>query len=92
MKLAENLSPITKKLDEVKKTTKKIGEIVKESNTPHLAIENTHSALPIENEQIQPAVIYDTSLENTLTNMKNNSGFLVSKKEIMVIFLEEISS
>ena len=75
VKLAESLSPITKKLDEVKDSTQKLGEIVEESNTPQLAIENTQNALPIENEQIQPGVIYDTSLANTINNMKINSGF-----------------
>ena len=77
VKLAESLSPITKQLDEVKKSTQKIGKVIKESQqeTPLLAIENTHKALPIENEQIQPGVIYDTSLENTLNNMKNFTGF-----------------
>ena len=29
----------------------------------------------MENEQIQPGVIYATSLENTLNNMKNSTGF-----------------
>ena len=75
VELAESLSPITKKLEEVKDSTQKIGEIVKESTTHQLAVEKTHSALPIENEQIQPVVIYDTSLENTLSIMKNNIGF-----------------
>ena len=32
IKLAESLSPITKKLHEVKKSTQKIGDIIKESN------------------------------------------------------------
>ena len=77
MKLAESLSPITKKLDEVKESTEKLGENVKEDNT-QLAIENTHNALPIENEQIQPRVVYDTSLENTFSNMKDNTGFFKS--------------
>ena len=84
-KLAESLSPITKKLDE---TTKKL-EVIKESQpkTPQLAIANTQTpaientttsqSLPIENERIQPGVIYETSLENTLSNMKNNSGFFI---------------
>ena len=70
IKLAETLSPITKKIDKVKETTQKLGKIVKESNPPQLAIENTHDALPIENEQIQPGVINDTSLRNTLNNTK----------------------
>ena len=73
-KLAESLSPITKNLDEVKESTRKSGVIVNENNT-QLAIENTHNALPIENEQIQPGVIYNASLENTLSNMKDNTGF-----------------
>ena len=73
--LAEIILPITKKLHEIKKSTQTLGEIVKESNTPQPAIENTHTALPIKNEQIQPGVIYDTSLENTLNNMKNSFGF-----------------
>ena len=37
----ENLSPITKKLDEVKETTQKIGDVIKksQSETPQLAFE-----------------------------------------------------
>ena len=76
VKLAESLSPITENLDEVNESTQKLGEIVKESNTPRLAMEKTHNTPPIENEQTQPGVIYDTSLENTLSNMKNKIGFL----------------
>ena len=68
IKLTESLSPITKKLSEVKESTQKLGEIGKESNTPQLAIENTQNELPIENEQIHDGVIYDTSLENTLNS------------------------
>ena len=37
IKIAESLSLITKKLDEVKESTQKLGEIAKESNTPRLA-------------------------------------------------------
>ena len=76
IKLAESLSPFTKKLDKVNESIQKLGEIVKESNTPRKAIENTHNELPIENEQIDPGVIYDTSLEKTLNNMKKIIGFL----------------
>ena len=32
-KLAENLSPITEKLDEVNKSTQEVGDIIKESNS-----------------------------------------------------------
>ena len=43
IKLAESLSPITKKLKEVKETTQNLGDVIKESQpkTPQQAIENT---------------------------------------------------
>ena len=97
MKLAKSLSPISKKLVEVKKTTQELGEVIKKSQpttpqlaiekTPQAAIENTHNALPIENEQIQPGVIYDTSLENTLKNMKNNTCFFNIEESVNVLMV-----
>ena len=87
VKLAESLSPITEKLDDtskklgevIKESTQNLGNVIKENNTPQLAIENTtqpgieDNQLPIENDQdnTQPGILYDVSLENTLTNMKN---------------------
>ena len=87
VKLAESLSPITEKLDDtskklgevIKESTQNLGNVIKENNTPQLAIENTtqpgieNNQLPIENDQdnTQPGILYDVSLENTLTNMKN---------------------
>ena len=49
VKLAESLSPITKKLDEytknlgdvIKESNQNLGNVIKESNAPQLAIENT---------------------------------------------------
>ena len=70
IKLAESISPITKNLSEGKDSTHKLGEIIKENNTPQLPLENTGKELLIQNEQIHPDVIYDTSLENTLSNMQ----------------------
>ena len=70
IKLAESLSPITKKLDEVKESTQKLGDVIKENNTPQLAIENTPAHQPKSNNE---AVIYDVELENTLTNMKKKT-------------------
>ena len=87
-KLAESLSPITKRLDLVENSKgEKIGELIKKSEQegPQLAIENTRT----QPETPQPAientpeaalennegVIYDVELENTLNNMKNNFGF-----------------
>ena len=87
-KLAESLSPITKRLDLVENNKgKKIGDLINKSDhespaientqsqpeTTQAAIENTPTIQPaIENTQTQPGVIYDVSLENTLTNMKDN--------------------
>ena len=90
VKLAESLSPITKKLDEVKESTQKLGDVIKESQPeiPQLAIENnrddTQPQLPIENEQddTQPGILYDVSLENKLTNMKDKEkGFFKLKED-----------
>ena len=72
VKLAENLSPITKKLDEVKESTQKLGDIVKESNTPHLALGKTLTQQSIE---IIEEVIYDVELKNTLNKKKESAGF-----------------
>ena len=54
IKLAESLSPITKKVDEVKKTTQKEGDVNKKSQpeTSQLAIENTPYHQPKENNEV----------------------------------------
>ena len=63
MQLAESLSPITKNLDEVKKTTEELGDVIEKSQpkTPQLAIENIphQPQLPIENNQddTQPGLL-----------------------------------
>ena len=61
VKLAESLSPITKKLDEVKETTQELGKVIEKSqpkdNTPQLSIENTPTLQPTENTPtLQPTV------------------------------------
>ena len=77
MKIAESLSPITKKLDE---TSKKLGDVIKESNTPQPAIENTPQA-SIENTlapqpiEANEGKVYDVESENTLNKMADNTGF-----------------
>ena len=67
IKLAESFSPITKKLDEVKETTQKLGEVIEKSqpekNVPQPAFEHTPHHQPIQNNE---GVIYDTELEKTL--------------------------
>ena len=74
-KLAESLSPITEKLDEVNKSTQKIGDVIKESQqeTPQLAVEKSPTHQPIEHNE---GVIYDVELENTLKNMTTDTGCL----------------
>ena len=80
VKLAEYLSPITDKLDD---TSKKLGEVIKEytqnlenvikeNNTPQLAIENTPIHQPIEDNE---GSVYSVELENTLNKMADNTGF-----------------
>ena len=89
IKLAETLSPITNRLDQVKESTEKLGDVIKESKpeTPQLAIENnqddTQPQLPIENDQddTQPGILYDVSLENTLINMKDKEKRFFKIKE-----------
>ena len=89
IKFAESLSPITTRLDEVKESTRKIGDTKTENNTPQQAIENTPTThqprentptthQPIENND---GSIYDVELENTLINMKNNTGFFKTKHD-----------
>ena len=47
VKLAESLSPITKKLEEVNKPTKKLGDVINESNSEN---ENNQEIVPVEIE------------------------------------------
>ena len=75
IRLAESLSPITTRLDEIKDSTQNSGDVIKTSQagTPQLPFENaitTHQ--PIEHNE---AVVYDVELENTLQNMKDYTGF-----------------
>ena len=76
IKLAESISPISERLDDINKNSEKLQDVINESQpkTPQLAIENTLAPQPIENNE---GVIYDVELENTLNNMKNNIGFLI---------------
>ena len=91
VKLAENLSPITKKLtkklvatieklgDVIKESTQNLGNVIKDNNTPQLAIENTPTThQPIENNE---GVAYDVELENTLNKMKENKGFFRTQND-----------
>ena len=77
IKLAESLSPITKKLDEVKKTTQELGDVIKESKpeTSQLAIENIK---PISrNSESQTPILVSASdeLVKTFSKMNDSKNF-----------------
>ena len=81
VKLAESLSPITTKVDEtskklsdvIKKSTQNLRNVMKDNNTPHLAMGNTPTTQqPIENNE---GNVYVVELKNTLNKMKDNTGF-----------------
>ena len=78
-KLAECLPPITKKLEEVNKSTKKLGEIIKKSNSEN---ENIQEIVPveieseIENIQTNSRVLPDSSISSDL--MTKTLGSLMS--------------
>ena len=63
VKLAESLSPITK---ELKKSTKKISEVIKESNSEN---ENNQEIVPFENE------LEDENIQTNLRALPNSSMF-----------------
>ena len=75
IKLAENLSPITEKLNEEKKSTQDLEDVIKklQPETPQQAIENTPTThQPRENNE---GTIYDVEIENTSNKMTDNTGF-----------------
>ena len=63
VKLAESLSPITK---ELKKSTKKISEVIKETNSSN---ENNHEIVPVEIES------EDENIQTNLRALPNSSMF-----------------
>ena len=80
IKLAESLSPITKKLDTFNESTKQLGEIVKKSeveagNTQTRAIENTTTS---------------QSLPDTLSFMKTSKNFFKLEKDGKKVFWNKI--
>ena len=66
IKLAESLSPITKKLEEVRKSTKKIGEVNKGSNSEN---EKIQEIVPVEIES------NDENIHTNLRALPNSSIF-----------------
>ena len=68
IQLAENLSPITKKLDEVNESVKKIGEVIKESNSE-------------KNQEIVPSEI--DRIQNNIISIPNSSNFSISMQQML---------
>ena len=66
IKIAESLSPIIKRLEEVNQSTKKLGENIKESNSEN---ENNQEIVPVENE------LEDENIQTNLRALPNSSIF-----------------
>ena len=66
VKLAESLSPITKKSEEVKKSTEKISEVIKESISEN---ESNQDIVPVEIES------EDENIKTNLRALPNSSMF-----------------
>ena len=74
VKLAESLNPITKKLDEVNKSTKELGEIVKESSSENA---NNQEIVPVGNES------EDENIQTSLRALPNSSMFSDQMKKTL---------
>ena len=83
VKLSETLSLITKKLEEVNKSTKKISEVIKESNS-----ENA------KNQEIAPVEIEseDKSIQTKLRALPNSSIFSESISKTLERWLSSLNS
>ena len=82
IKLAESLSPITKKLEEVNKSTKKLGDVMKGSISEN---ENNQEIVPVEIESV------NSEGDNTNTKIKalpNSPTF----SDLMTITLGKLTS
>ena len=66
IKLAESLSPVTKKLDSINKSTKKIRKGIKESNSEN---ENNQEIVPVEIES------EDENIQTKLRALPNSASF-----------------
>ena len=74
VKLAESLSPITKKLDKINKSTKKISEVIRESNFENV---NNQEIVPVEIES------EDENIQTNLRALPNNSLFSDQMKKTL---------
>ena len=83
VKLAESFSPITKKLEEVNKSTKKIGEVIKESNSEN---ERNQEIVPVEIE------LEDENIQTKLRALPNSSMFSEQMTKILGRLMSSLNS
>ena len=82
-KLAESLSPITKKLEEVNKSTKKIGDVIKGSNSEN---EKIQEIVPVEIES------EDEDIQTNLRALPNTSIFSDQMTKTLVRLMSSANS
>ena len=87
-KLVESLSPITEKLDEVNKSTQKVGEIIKKSQ-PSQNIENILQSSPSQTSAIENTNI-SRSLLDTLAFMKESKNFFKLTEDDGKVYWNEV--
>ena len=83
IKLAESLSPITKKLEDVNKSTKKVGDILNESNSEN---ENNQEIVLVDIES------EDESIQTNLRVFPNNSMFSDQMTKTLGILMSSYNS
>ena len=83
VKLAENSSPITKKLDEINKSTKKISEVIKESNSENA---NNQEIVPVEIKS------EDENVQTNLRALPNSSIFSESMSKTSGRLMSSLNS
>ena len=74
IKLAESLSPKTKKLDTINKSSKEIGDVIKTSNSEN---ENNQEIVPVEIES------EDENIQTNLRALPNSSMFSDEMKKTL---------
>ena len=87
--MAERFERINKKLEELDESTRAAGELLKESEpekevSAQISIENKQPVLAKVHNQ--PGVVYDTSLEHSLENMKSSSIFFQLNERFIVTY------
>ena len=83
VKLAESLSPFTKKIDEVNKSTKKISEVIKESNSENA---NNQEKVPVEIKS------EDGNIQTNLRALPNSSIFSESISKTIGRLMSSLNS